>query len=194
MAEPAPNEARLFPRGTNVLDYWLAHAEGFVVYPLGARVEQVVAAPDGRAAGLVIRSRAGRRRTIDAAAVAGVDPAAQVLVLARHRSPVSLPAAARRTAHAARRTSTARASAVLTWTRPHAASLSIAARSAGAAGARAAFAAGRWLAPRVADATAVALIVATRLVAFAIRGVVGSASVAVRDVRRPRGPRYPSGY
>ena len=31
-----------FSRGSTVLDYWLAHAEGLTIQPLGARVEEVV--------------------------------------------------------------------------------------------------------------------------------------------------------
>ena len=42
-------EAPVFVRGSTVLDYWLAHAEGLTVHPSGARVEEVVArAPVGR--------------------------------------------------------------------------------------------------------------------------------------------------
>ena len=35
-------QPRTFSRGSTVLDYWLAHAEGLTVQPLGARVEEVV--------------------------------------------------------------------------------------------------------------------------------------------------------
>ena len=50
--------APIFRRGSAVLDYWLVHAEGLTVQPLGARVEEVVvAAPVGRAEALIVRSR-----------------------------------------------------------------------------------------------------------------------------------------
>src|SRR6267378_1983607 len=40
----------VFSRGSTVLDYWLAHAEGLTVQPLGARVEHVIVkAPVGHA-------------------------------------------------------------------------------------------------------------------------------------------------
>src|SRR5437764_12951984 len=53
----------IFSRGSSVLDYWLAHAEGLTIQPLGARVEEVVVvAPVGRAESLIVRSRVTRRR------------------------------------------------------------------------------------------------------------------------------------
>ncbi|MGH3001604.1 MAG: hypothetical protein ACRDM1_02865, partial [Gaiellaceae bacterium] len=76
-------DAPVFLRGSNVLDYWLAHAEGLRLEPLGVRVESVVVRePVGRAEALIVRSRLrGRRRAIPAGAVASVDPSAGVLVL-----------------------------------------------------------------------------------------------------------------
>jgi hypothetical protein len=75
--------APVFSRGSHVLDYWLAHAEGFRVKPLGLRVESVVACePAGRAQALIVRSGVtGRRRSIPVAAIACVDPTAGVLML-----------------------------------------------------------------------------------------------------------------
>ena len=75
--------APTFPRGSAVLDYWLVHAEGLTVQPLGARVEEVVvAAPVGRAEALIVRSRMmRRRRTIPAASIASVAPSAGELLL-----------------------------------------------------------------------------------------------------------------
>ena len=66
----------IFSRGSTVLDYWLAHAEGMTIQPLGARVEEVVVvAPVGRAETLVVRSRLTRRRKrIPADAIAAVAP------------------------------------------------------------------------------------------------------------------------
>ena len=73
----------IFSRGSTVLDYWLAHAEGLTIQPLGARVEEVVVvAPVGRAESLVVRSRVTRRRrTIPADAIAAVAPSTGDLLL-----------------------------------------------------------------------------------------------------------------
>ena len=73
----------IFSRGSTVLDYWLAHAEGLTIQPLGARVEEVVVvAPVGRAESLVVRSRlTRRRRTIPADAIAAVAPSTGDLLL-----------------------------------------------------------------------------------------------------------------
>ena len=82
----------VFSRGSSVLAYWLAHAEGLVVQPLGARVERVVVTePVGHAESLIVRSRmTRRRREIPAAAIAAVEPAAGTLLLdvePRRRTP-----------------------------------------------------------------------------------------------------------
>ena len=93
----APAHAPVFSRGSTVLEYWLVHAEGLTVQPLGARVEKVVvAAPEGRAESLVVRSGVTRRRTrIPAGAIAAVQPSAGELHLdpaaAPHRSQVHVP-------------------------------------------------------------------------------------------------------
>src|SRR5436305_1894292 len=73
----------LFVRGSTVLDYWLAHAEGLTVQPLGARVEHVVvSAPVGHAESLIIRSRmTRRRRSIPADSIAAVAPSRGHLLL-----------------------------------------------------------------------------------------------------------------
>ena len=78
-----PRTSPVFSRGSSVLDYWLAHAEGLVVEPLGAPVERVVVTrPVGHAESLIVRSRmTRRRREIPAAAVAAVEPAAGTLLL-----------------------------------------------------------------------------------------------------------------
>jgi hypothetical protein len=89
-----------FSRGSAVLDYWLVHAEGLTIQPLGARVEEVVvAAPVGHAEALIVRSRMTRRRkTIPAASIVAVEPSAGRLLMpaqtaaapglrARHLSP-----------------------------------------------------------------------------------------------------------
>ena len=85
----------IFSRGSTVLDYWLAHAEGLTIQPLGARVEEVVVvAPVGRAESLVVRSRVTRRRrTIPAAAIAAVTPSTGDLLLdaPEPRAPFKVP-------------------------------------------------------------------------------------------------------
>ncbi len=78
-----PSQIPSFSRGSAVLEYWLVHAEGLVVQPLGARVEHVVVAVSaGRADSLIVRSRLiHRRKTIPAAAIAAVEPATGRLLL-----------------------------------------------------------------------------------------------------------------
>jgi hypothetical protein len=73
----------IFLRGSAVLDYWLVHAEGLTVQPLGARVEEVVvAAPVGHAEALIVRSRMTRRRkAIPAASIVSVEPSAGTLLM-----------------------------------------------------------------------------------------------------------------
>jgi hypothetical protein len=73
----------VFSRGSTVLDYWLVHAEGLTVQPLGARVEEVVVtAPAGRAESLIVRSRVThRRKSIPAESIAAVEPSAGELLL-----------------------------------------------------------------------------------------------------------------
>lgn len=103
----------VFRRGSNVLEYWLAHAEGFEVASRRvrpARVERVVVDPvRGHATGLIVRSfGVGRshRRIVAADAVVAVDPFLRTLHLVH--SPRALPPAGTRAASllvaAARRT------------------------------------------------------------------------------------------
>ena len=93
----------VFRRGSNVLEYWLAHAEGFEVASRRvrpARVERVVVDPvRGHATGLIVRSfGVGRsqRRIVAADAVVAVDPFLRTLHLAH--SPRALPPAGARAA------------------------------------------------------------------------------------------------
>jgi hypothetical protein len=73
----------IFSRGSTVLDYWLVHAEGMIVQPLGARVEEVVVGPPvGRAVALIVRSRMSRRlKAIPAESIVAVEPSAGHLLL-----------------------------------------------------------------------------------------------------------------
>jgi sporulation protein YlmC with PRC-barrel domain len=72
----------VFCRGSNVLEYWLANAEGFVVRSRGSRVgvvDGVVLDPArGRASALVLSSPVlHRRRVVLASTVEAVDPEAR---------------------------------------------------------------------------------------------------------------------
>jgi len=78
--------AYVFGRGSNVLDYWLARAEGFNVRARGSRigvVEDVVVDPArGTASALVLSSRfLHGRRVVLARAVQAVDPEARLFEL-----------------------------------------------------------------------------------------------------------------
>jgi hypothetical protein len=85
----------VFPRGSHVLEYWLAHAEGFTVRSRGP-VERVIVEPlYGRATALVIRAGFFRRRqVVSAAEVAAVDPEARVLELDERPRPPREPSQA----------------------------------------------------------------------------------------------------
>jgi hypothetical protein len=76
----------VFGRGSNVLEYWLVNAEGFVVRSRGSRVgvvRGVVIDPArGRASALVLRSPLlHRRRVVLARAFEAVDPEGRLLEL-----------------------------------------------------------------------------------------------------------------
>jgi hypothetical protein len=76
----------VFSRGSNVLEYWLARAEGFGVRASGTRVgvvEEVVLDPArGKATALVLSSRfLHRRRVVLARTVETVDPEARLFEL-----------------------------------------------------------------------------------------------------------------
>jgi hypothetical protein len=186
----------VFARGSRVLDYWLARAEGFTVQPLGARVEEVVVAhPTGEAEALIVRSRrTRRRRAIDAGAIAAVDPSRQQLLLAGpSRSQRAREAAGRRARttaaglrSAGRRTATGGSSAAA-WTRPRAS----AAAQTSARGGRAALAwtlaAIAWLRPRLVAATSRGLAAAHRATETAWRE---SRAFAARQ-RELIGTRWP---
>jgi hypothetical protein len=124
-----PARTPTFSRGSAVLDYWLAHAEGLTVQPLGARVERVVLTPRaGRAETLVVRSRVTRRRRrIPAGSIGAVEPSAGELLLdapqIRLRERLPRPsdaqiAAVRNGAKRGALLTRAGVSATLTWLRP----------------------------------------------------------------------------
>ena len=152
----------IFSRGSTVLDYWLAHAEGMTIQPLGARVEEVVVvSPVGRAETLVVRSRVTRRRkSIPAASIAAVAPSTGDLLLdtPAPRAPFKVPrpsperiAAAK--AHAAgsvQRTQSGTRSAAA-WLRPQATRAGETTARYGRATAAGAAAGVAWLGPRIAE-------------------------------------------
>lgn len=148
--------ARVFPRGTTVLEYWLSHAEGFTVEPLGASVEDVVTGfPSGRPEQLIVRSRTGRQREIDVDEVLAVEPRSRVFLVS-HESRVQLDRAAAATRAAGRG-----AGATASWLGPRLRT-ALALTAAGI----------RWLVPRVVAALVLAAIVAGRLLARASRAFV----------------------
>ena len=79
----------VFGRGSNVLEYWLAHAEGFDVVSRGKprqRVQHVVVdRRRGSAAVLVVGRTRGRTRAIPVAAISAVDPFDRLLYLTPKR-------------------------------------------------------------------------------------------------------------
>ena len=109
----------IFSRGSAVLDYWLVHAEGLIVQPIGARVEEVVVvAPVGRAVALIVRSRRTHRRTaIPVESIAAVQPSAGQLLL---DVPASRQRLARVSAAGALYRTRSGAVATLSWLRPRA--------------------------------------------------------------------------
>ena len=199
----------IFSRGSTVLDYWLAHAEGLTIEPLGARVEEVVVvAPVGRAESLVVRSRVTRRRkTIPAAAIAAVAPSSGQLLLdppppraPRHLprpSPEHIAAARARAAGTADRTR-AGTDAALVWLRPRVARARAAAARYLRLAAVALAAALAWLGPQIAAGARLILegvVVLARGALWTTRGLERAAVAGVDrgrsslEARRQPGPR-----
>ena len=185
----------IFSRGSTVLDYWLVHAEGLTIQPLGARVEEVVVtAPIGHAESLVVRSRVTRRRkTIPADAIAAVAPSAGELLL---DAPVPKPkrefprpspervAAARALAAGSARRTQAGTSSALAWTKPRA-------EQAGASTARyahlvvAGAAAGlAWLGPRCVEFARMTVHGGVLVARGAVRGARELERAAAAGVQR----------
>jgi hypothetical protein len=80
----------VFERGSHVVDYWLAHSEGFTLGKPSARRRVTGVLCDrhtGRAQTLYVESIRRRPRTVPARSVAAVDPFKRVLYLER-RAPV----------------------------------------------------------------------------------------------------------
>jgi hypothetical protein len=114
----------VFRRGSNVLEYWLDHAEGFEIRyrrRIRGRVESVVVeCSSGRAQALVVRSRRlHRRRMIPVESIVAVDPFAGVLVPRRERTAlVRIGAATGRLAVAVVGVTVASARSTVAWTGP----------------------------------------------------------------------------
>ena len=195
----------IFSRGSTVLDYWLVHAKGLTVQPLGARVEDVVVtAPIGRAESLIVRSRRTRRlREIPAASIVAVEPSSGNLLLdasessaRRHIPRPSLEriAAARvssgrgirlvqtQTAGAARLTNAGTRSA-LSWLRPRAALVVATTARNGRAAAEQTARVVAWLAPRVAAGIRVALTTGARWTVAAAVIIARAASTSAERGR-----------
>jgi hypothetical protein len=201
-----PASTPIFSRGSTVLDYWLVHAEGLIVQPLGARVEEVVVtAPIGRAEALIVRSRMTRRlREIPADSIVAVEPSSGHLLLDASESGAGLHiprpsperiAAARATsgrgvrvaqAHtvgAARWTHAGTRSA-FSWLRPRAVVVgTTGARYSRVAAARTA-SGGAWLAPRLVAGARVACTTAARWTLAAAVIVARGAARAARELER----------
>jgi hypothetical protein len=196
----------VFSRGSTVLDYWLVHAEGLTVQPLGARVEEVVVTPPvGRAEALIVRSRMTRRRVeIPAERIAAVEPSTGQLLLEPkpRRAPVRIPHPSRgqlaaagttarrsgRVAHtqvtAATRATRAGTVTAFVWLRPRAV-------RAGATSARytrtAAVHTGRgaaWLAPRAAKRARVTLVATARYALAGALLIARGGALAARELER----------
>jgi hypothetical protein len=200
MADVSANTP-IFSRGSTVLDYWLVHAEGLIVQPLGARVEEVVvAAPIGRAEALIVRSpRTRRLREIPADSIVAFEPSSGHLLLEATESGSALHiprpsperiAAARassgrgiRVAHAqaagAARRTRAGTRSTLSWLRPRALrAAAITAQQVRLAGGRTVTAIA-WLVPRVAAGARVACVTGARwTVATAVIVARGAARAA----------------
>src|SRR5499427_9385506 len=87
-----PGEERAFGRGSNVLDYWLLHAEGFEVCagrrPVGVVRDAVIDPVSGRATEVVVRSAfLHRRRVVAAGEFTTVVPAQRRFEVRARESP-----------------------------------------------------------------------------------------------------------
>ena len=177
----------VFRRGSNVLEYWLDHAEGFEIrYRRRSRghVESVlVDSHSGRAEGLVVRSAMmGRTRVIPADSIVAVEPFAYVLVPRHERSPLVRAGSA--TKRSAVGLGTAGGRSAL-WLGPRARHGLIAARDAVTRAGACIVAAAAWVSPRAWAATKTAT---ARSVAAAHRGAsqVAESSSAGWAWLRPR--------
>ena len=201
-----PASAPIFSRGSTVLDYWLVHAEGLIVQPLGARVEEVVVtAPIGRAEALIVRSRMTRRlREIPAASIVAVEPSSGHLMLdasetgpglhiprpsperiaaARASSGRGVRVAQAHTVGAARWTRAGTRSA-FSWLRPRVVLLGAAAAKHTRSAATRTASGVAWLTPRVVAGTRVACTAVARWTLATAVIVARGAARAARELER----------
>ena len=151
-------QPQVFGRGSNVLEYWLAHAEGFDVVSRRKprhRVDHVIVDRQvGAASVLVVRRRRGRRtRVIPVSAIAAVDPFERLLYVTPKRR-------ARTAAHGAYRAQ----QAAVTWAHPR---LVETARLTHRGSVRA----GTWLRPRIVAASRATTLAAARFAAAVVAGM-----------------------
>ena len=184
-------QATVFERGSNVHEYWLAHAEGFHVASRrkpGDRVDHVVVDRRlGSATALVVRRKRGRRsKHIPVMWVSAVDPFERVVYLAPKRRAQT--AAARMRPHVADAARTARGAqhAAVEWARPRAHDALRAARTARGAQ-RAAL---EWARPRAREAVRTARLECVRAAAWLRPQLVEAGlRVSVATVRGYRASR-----
>jgi hypothetical protein len=143
-------QATVFERGSNVHDYWLAHAEGFHVVARrkpGDRVDHVVVDRElGSATALVVRRKRGRRpKHIPVMWVSAVDPFERLVYLTPKRRAQTAAARMRPRVVDAARTANQAQQAAVDWLRPRARDV---VRVARLECARAAL----WLRPRLVEA------------------------------------------
>lgn len=192
----ARSHSTVFRRGSNVLDYWLVHGEGFrVATHLGGRrrVNHVIVDPGrGRATALVVRSSiGGKQRTLPADAIAGVDPFHRVLYVEQARTAAAKRAvstgtsvAASSLANGASATGAALRKRAPTWRR-HAiragARTATALEHAGGRLERGLVAAVRWLGPRL-HAAAVHVAIVVDAAARRLRPRLAAAAARLRGL------------
>ena len=196
----------IFSRGSSVLDYWLVHAEGMIVQPIGARVEEVVVgAPIGRAEALIVRSRITHRlRAIPADSIVAVEPSEGHFLLDATESsaglriprpsPERIAAAQASSKHGMRvaqdhairagRRTRAGTRAALSWLRPRALQASSTTAHHGRRAVKLTATGIAWLAPRAAAGVRVACATGARWTLTAAVIVARGAARAARELER----------
>jgi hypothetical protein len=186
----------VFERGSNILEYWLANAEGFLVRARGSRVGVVrrvsVDPVGGRATDLVLRTRLHGTRVVPATTIVAVDPARQVLELDVEERPLRLAGFAgrlwgRRRIAVSLLARAPRATASRLAPRIETAGLAVlrVARTAATAAARRLDETSAWLRPRLAAAALAAVRVVRAHVGDAYQSCrTGRVRVAARHARR----------
>jgi len=163
----------LFERGSNVVDYWLAHCEGFDLgrSASGRHVTAVVCdRHTGHAHTLLVRSRTRRTRMVPAHAISAVDPFNKVLYLEPRTTFIRKTVPHFSARHAAAGLLVARhwLVALRAFVKPYAHNAAVGATTLGRAGLRAGARYGAdgaaWLRPRLGAAAREAAVLARRSV------------------------------